>query len=88
MYRYSPCPGGRSVPPPSLLVSLRITAGLVLADEHVEAAAGHLRFDPPIAGGAPVIERKVATHHVGNEVGAAHRPADHRIGGMSSRDLK
>ena len=60
---------------------LRIAAGLVLTDEQIEAVAAHVRLDAPIAGRAPIVERQVAIDHVGNEIGPAHGPAHHRIGG-------
>src|SRR5688572_29070988 len=41
-----------------VLVRLGIAAGLVLADESVEAVAAHVRLDPAIARRAAVIERQ------------------------------
>jgi len=58
----------------AVVVRLGVAAVLVLADEEVEAAGGHVRLDAPVER-ALVVERQVAVHHVGDEVRDLHRPA-------------
>ena len=59
---------------------LGVTALLVLADPEVKAVVGHEGLDPTPAHRAAVVQRKVAMHHVRDEVGAAHGQAAHWVG--------
>ena len=61
-------------------MGLGVAAVLVLADPEIKGIAGHERLDPAVAGRAAVVERQVAIDDVGNEVGAPHGEAAHRIG--------
>ena len=51
----------------------------MLPDPIIEGVIGHERFDAAIADRAAIIERQFAIDHIGDEVGATHGKAAHRI---------